>query len=96
MLKERVYKSADAATAFLDGLSEVFDENILVIGTRQAGESPQEFIAAFVDTGRDDYSEAMEELFDEEELETGTISGEAIVKRYMERYPTTTTYDVSE
>lgn len=81
--------------AFLDGLTEVFDECILPIGTRRMDGGRPEAIAAFVDQGRDDFSESMEELFNEGELEAGSLSGEQIVKRYMERYPETTPYAIS-
>lgn len=89
MLNERPYQTAPEARAFLDGLTEVFDESILPIGVRQTSAAPDEFVAAFVDTGRDAYSDEMRQIFSEEELERDDISGEEVVKRYLERFANT-------
>jgi hypothetical protein len=96
MLKERTYKTAAEARAFLDGLTEVFDEAILPIGIRQVKAAPDEYVAAFVDKGRDDYSEEMNLIFDEAELEREDITGEEIVKRYLERLPNTEPFNEEE
>lgn len=92
MLKERIYDTPGEARAFLDGLLEVFDEDILPVGLRQTGIHPSEYAAVFVDKGRDDYSDEMSLIFNAEELNRDDTTGERVVQRYRERFPNTEEY----
>jgi hypothetical protein len=96
MLNERVYKTAEEARAYLDGLTESFDESILPIGLRQSADALAEFVVAFVDKGRDDYSLEMKRIFSAAELRRDDITGEEVLGRYLERFPNTERYKVSE
>ena len=93
MLKERIYDTPGEARAYLDGLMEVFDEDILPIGMRQTQVYPSKYAAVFVDKGRDDYSPEMNLIFSEAELKRDDITGIEIVERYRERFTNTEEYE---
>lgn len=52
-IKEAPYQTAAECTAFLDGLTEVFDEDVTAIGTRPRLHHG-DFVAAFLDHGFQD------------------------------------------
>lgn len=93
MLKERIYDTPGEARAYLDGLMEVFDADILPIGVRQTQVYPSKYAAVFVDKGRDDYSTEMSLIFSEEELKRDDITGIEIGERYRERFTNTEKYE---
>ena len=92
MLNERPYRTADEARAHLNGLTEFYDKAVAAVGVRQTKVAPDQFVAAFVDGGREDYSEEMRQLFTQEELEGERITGEEVVARYFEKFPNTENY----